>query len=69
MGQRDIDLLPDLVVRPVVVEIVERRFVIHDEAFAAHGALDTAFVAVVLLDVLRAHFLRHVAQVLDEEHG
>ena len=61
MGQGDVDLLADFMFGPVVIQIIERGFLIDREPLAPHGAFHTLFIATVLLHVLGLFFFRDVA--------
>ena len=68
LPQRHVDLLTNLRIVAVFIEVIKRGMFVDGEAFAAHGALHAAHVA-ILLDVLLALFLGNIAQIFHEQHG
>lgn len=69
LSQRHVDLLTNLRIVAVFIEVIKRGMFVNGKAFAAHGALHAAHVAVILFDVLLTLFLGNIAQIFHEQHG
>ena len=66
LSQRHVDLLTNLRIVAVFIEVIKRGMFVDGEAFAAHGALHAAHVALILFDVLLTLFLGNVTQIFHE---
>ena len=68
-GQCYIDHLADLRLTAVTVQIIKGGLFIHGKALTAHGALHTAHITLILLDVLLAFLLGNIAEIFYKQHG